>query len=441
MRRPILLAAAAVVLVALTAASCGHDDKGISVAGVSRSDVTEVVDAPASVVARAAATLTAPADGTLARLAVNPGDQVHKGQIVAVVDSPTAQKRLRDAKSALDAARNSGGGGVNIDLGSASKQLNASAAAAFDQARQAADHVTDPQVKAALLAQIGAAQKQFAGAAKSVDSAVRGVQRGIRSLGSAMSALGAAQRLQAQQAYDLAKATVDALTLRAPIAGVVQLGGATGGAAAGGTDLSSLLAGVSGGSSAPAAANATPAGVSTTVVAGGLVSAGTPILTIVDVSELGLVADVDETDIFLVKTGVPADVELDAAPGVTYPAIVTAIDILPTPNARGAVAYRVRLSLQSPPSGAQTPRPGMNAVAHLRVREAADTVAVPAAAVFSAEGHDMVWVRAADGKAERRPVTVGVSGADLVQITDGLLAGDQVVVTGVDKVHSGDQLP
>ncbi len=41
--------------------------------------------------------------------------------------------------------------------------------------------------------------------------------------------------------------------------------------------------------------------------------------TIVDVSSLSLAADVDETDVFLVKPGVKADAELDAVPGGAVP--------------------------------------------------------------------------------------------------------------------------
>ncbi|NUT36128.1 MAG: efflux RND transporter periplasmic adaptor subunit, partial [Hamadaea sp.] len=178
-----------------------------------------------------------------------------------------------------------------------------------------------------------------------------------------------------------------------------------------------------------------------TVPEGGIVAAGTAIVTIVDISELGLVAEVDETDILLVKPGLEAEVELDAAPGVRYPARVATIDVLPTANSRGAVAYRVRLALTGPPAGAPTPRPGMNAVARLLVREASSAVAVPAAAVFSAEGRDMIWVRTTDGTAERRPVTVGVTGTDLVQIVDGVQPGERVVIRGADKVTTGEELP
>jgi len=59
--------------------------------------------------------------------------------------------------------------------------------------------------------------------------------------------------------------------------------------------------------------------------------------------------------------------------------------------------------------------------------------------VFSADGRDTVWV-IRQGKAQRVPVTVGVSGADLVQVVDGLAEGDRIVVRGTDQVRAGQKL-
>jgi multidrug efflux pump subunit AcrA (membrane-fusion protein) len=443
--------AAVLLAFTLTAASCGDEPSDVAVGEVARATVVEVVDAPASVTARAAATLTAPADGTLAVLRVDAGTRVRRGQVLAIIDSPTAQARLKQARKALNAARRAGGGGGGINLGGVQRITDREAEAAFDAARDAADRIADPRLRAALRAQVDTAERRYDATARAAGQAIRAVQRGVASLSSAMSALTAAQRLQAQQAYDLAKATVDALTLRAPIAGVVQLGGPAGGAPGGGS-LTDLLAQLPGGApaggadSAGATGGAAPTlpGVDGAVPVGGLVTAGTPVLTVVDLGELGLLAEVDETDVLLIRVGVPASVELDAATGARYEGRVRSVDVLPTPSARGGVAYRVRLSLGAGgyPDGrsAPTPRPGMSAVAHLRVRAAADAVTVPAAAVFSADGRDAVWV-VRGGRAERIPVTVGVQGQDLVQIVTGVADGDSVVVRGTDQVRSGQELP
>ncbi|MBX6355002.1 MAG: HlyD family efflux transporter periplasmic adaptor subunit [Micromonosporaceae bacterium] len=445
--RPLAALAAIVVACTLTAASCGGGSSGVVVGTVGRGDVVEVVDAPASVTAKAAATLTAPADGTLAALRVRSGERVRAGQVLAIIDSPAAQARLRQAKRALSATRRVGGFGAGGDLSAVRRATDKSAKDAFAAARQAAEQIADVRLRDALLAQVTAAERRYSAAAEAADQAVRAVQRGVASLGSAISALSAAQRVQAQQAYDLAKSTVDALTLRAPISGVVQMGGGSTGAGSG-QSLTDLLqsAGVDPGalaSTAPGGGNDVLPGVDGTVPLGGRVAAGTAVLTIVDVAELGLLAEVDETDVLLVKPGVVATVELDAATGASYEARVRSVDLLPTPSSRGGVSYRVRLALgagrYADGRPAPTPRPGMSAVAHLRVREVEDAVTVPAAAVFSADGRDSVWA-VRDGKARPVPVTVGVQGQDVVQILSGLTEGQQVVVRGTDKVRAGQQV-
>jgi hypothetical protein len=39
------------------------------------------------------------------------------------------------------------------------------------------------------------------------------------------------------------------------------------------------------------------------------------------------------------------------------------------------------------------------------------------------------------------PVTVGVTGEDLVEIVAGLELGQRIVVTGADRVSEGQELP
>jgi RND family efflux transporter MFP subunit len=196
--------------------------------------------------------------------------------------------------------------------------------------------------------------------------------------------------------------------------------------------------------SAPPAASGALPGVDTAVAEGAAVGAGTPIVTVVDVGRLGLAADVDETDVLLVKPGGTATAELDAATGATYRATVRAVDLLPTTSAQGGVSYRVRLDLGRGTYGdgrtAPAPRPGMSGVVRLRVNQAVDAVTVPASAIVSADGRNTVWA-VQDGKAQRVPVTLGVQGEDVVQVTAGVAVGQRIVVAGADQVKPGQELP
>lgn len=451
-RVPLAALAGVVALPLFAVASCTSGTPAVGLGAAGRGDVTEVVDASATVTAKAVAGLTAPAAGTISVLSVSTGARVRAGQVVAVINSPAAQQQLREAGAALAAAQ-SGGGTAGVSGGAslvaAQRQTDAAAAAAFTQARVAAGQVSDPSVRAALLAQVDAAAKQYASVSANARSLADAVRNGIASVSSAVAALGAAQRAQAQAAYDLAKSTVDSLTLRAPIDGLVQLGGLSG--ASSGGSLADLLAGAGAGAGAGASGTggsgtgaASGPGTDDSVSVGSQVGPGSPVATIVDTSSLGLTADVDETDVILVAPGVPASVELDAAPDASYDAYVRTVDPLPTTSARGGVAYRVRLSLGagrfSDGRPAPPPRPGMSAVAHLSVRQAHGVVTVPAAAVYTASGHDAVWVDRG-GHAAQVGVTVGVQGQDQVEIVSGVNAGDRIVVRGADQVRAGQSLP
>jgi HlyD family secretion protein len=441
-RAPLALLAISISALSLTAAACEPSLDGIALDDVRRATVTEVVDVPASVTARAIATLTSPAEGTLASLTVQPGVSVAKDQVLAVIDSPAAQQRLAQAKSTLAAAGRIGYGFAPIDLSAVQDGLDAAAADSFTCAREAAAKISDDDLRAALLAQVDTAEARYRSAAATSRSLQRQVEQGLAGIGDAIGALGAAQRAQAQTAVDLAQSTVDALTLRAPIAGVVQI--APPSAAAVSDPLASIIGSVTGGAGAGGSGGDQAIGVDDVLTVGDRVSAGTAVLTIIDISEIGLVGEVDETDVLLVTPGITADVELDAAPGLRFEATVGTVDLLPTASTRGGVAYRIRLAFRAaePGPGGQappTPRPGMSAVAHLHVRTAVDAVAVPAAAVFTADGGGAVWL-VRDGRAVRQPVTVGVQGEDLVQIVTGLQPGERVVVTGTDKVTDGQDL-
>jgi len=429
------------LLLVLSASSCGGGPTGVSIGSAARGTVDEIVEAPGSVTARAAATVSAPSNGTLASLRVEAGDRVTKGEVVAVIDAPDVEARERSAAQALaEASRAGAPSGGTSGFTTVRRRTDQQAAKAFGEARAAAGKITDPALRAVLLKQVAVAQQQYSAASATAAEAVRSVQRGVASLGQALSSLSAAQRLQAQQAYELAAAAVDALTLRAPVAGVVQLGGPS---AASSASLTDLLSAGAAPTAAPAAGggSALP-GVDSAVPQGAFVAAGTPILTIVDVTRLGLTAEVDETDVLLVKPGVAATVELDAATGATYTAKVRAVDLLPTTSARGGVSYKARLDLTggsySDKSVAPTPLPGMSAVVRLQVRRATDAVTVPASAIVNADGRDTVWA-VRDGRYQRVPVTLGIQGEDVVQVTAGLDPGQRIVVSGADQVHPGDK--
>ena len=439
--------ATVLAVAALSVAGCtGGSGSDVEVAAVGRATVVEVVEAPATVSARATATVTSPANGTVAALRVREGQQVHAGQVLLRVESPDARRRLRQARRADAEAASAGtpGSAGAVDL-SAADRADAAAQRAFARARRAAERIPPGPARQQALSALRVSQSQYDAARASADQAARALAAGLGSLSDAVTALSAAQRVQTRAAVDAARREVAALTVRAPVAGTVSLSPPAASTAA--TDPSALVDQLPEnlqGQAGDLLGTGSSGSVDAVLAQGRPVSSGQPVLTVTDTSTLSLTAQVDETDVLLVRPGVPASAELDAVPDAQYEAAVTTIDPAPTSSTRGGVTYVVRLSLgrgtAADGSTAPTPRPGMSAVVDLQVRTARDTVAVPAAAVFRDGRRDAVWVVVHDVARERR-VRLGAQGKARVQVLEGLKVGEHVVVRGADQVHDGQHLP
>ena len=430
--------AAVGVVPALLLAGCGGDDGAdVRVEEVGRGTVNEVVDAPATVTARATSTVTSPADGTVASLVVPDGATVRRGDVLLVLDSPAARERLASAQETA------AGAGVRVvlpqaDLDPLQDQLDRAASDAFATSRSAAAQVPDPAARAAALTAIAEAEARYAAAAAAARSVVASVGAGVGSVEDALNAVGSTQRASADALVASAQATVDGLTVRAPQDGVVTYGDG-GGGETGAPDLSGLVGALPpelAGAAEALGGGGGPAPQTTAALAVGVnVASGSPLLSVTDTSGLGVVAEVDETDVLLVRPGVQAGVELDAVPSADYSASVTSVDVMPTSSTGGGVTYRVRLSLVVPP-GAPSPLPGMSAVVDLRVRESVGALSVPAAAVVRDGAADAVYVEE-DGAYRRREVVLGALGEEAVEVVSGLRLGERVVVSGADQLTDG----
>lgn len=438
----------ALVAVLLVSACSSEEGPVVEAGTVGRQTVVERVEAPAAVVAAATAVITSPANGTVARVAVRDGQRVNRGRTLFVVDSPETEQRLAQAEQAAAAVA------APVDLpqastGASAQQSAAAAQRAFAQAREGAKQIQDKDLRKQALQQVSAAEAQFAAAQAQAQATVQQINSSVAALEQTLGSFTQAQQAQARAAVVAARKAEAALTVKAPIGGRVVLGASAG--SGGGADVSGLvdqlpsslagqaesLLGSGGGGS--------DSGSSSGIVSvGSPVSEGDPILTITDTSELWLRAEVDETDVLLVRKGVKADVELDAVPGARYRAAVRNVDLSPTTSSRGGVSYVVRLTLGggtlADGTPAPAPRPGMSAVAALRVITSVDALAVPASAVFREGDRDAVWV-VTDGVASVQHVTLGAQGEEYLEVVEGLSEGETIVVRGADQVVDGEELP
>lgn len=85
-------------------------------------------------------------------------------------------------------------------------------------------------------------------------------------------------------------------------------------------------------------------------------------------------------------------------------------------------------------------RPGQFVEIRSDTREVADALAVPDSALVYESGNAFVWRVGAERKAERVDVETGIRDGGRIQVSEGLAAGDEVVVAGVNKVFPGATL-
>lgn len=159
-------------------------------------------------------------------------------------------------------------------------------------------------------------------------------------------------------------------------------------------------------------------------------AAGQPMFTLIRDGALELRADIAETDLTRLANGQTADLRL-----VSGQALLKATIRLVEPSIDPTTRLgRARLTLADPTQV----RPGMFVEASILVGEA-DAIAVPVTALKTSGSQTSVML-VQDGTVSQRMVKIGIRDAGYVQITDGLKAGDLVVLKAGAFVRDGDHI-
>ena len=167
------------------------------------------------------------------------------------------------------------------------------------------------------------------------------------------------------------------------------------------------------------------------IEAGGAVGVQTPMFTIGDISTLVVLAPVSELDVTSLDPGDPVDVALDALAGRVltghirrvFPAADSVTRLVPVEVALTGTAAREAL-------------PGFLARVTFRLDPRSGVLMVPAGALLEdASGSAVFVVR--DGRASRRRVERGGTFEGRVEIVDGLVPGETVVVAGATELRDG----
>jgi RND family efflux transporter MFP subunit len=127
--------------------------------------------------------------------------------------------------------------------------------------------------------------------------------------------------------------------------------------------------------------------------------------------------------------------KFDALPDEEFHGQVTRVEPYVDPSTRTS---SVEIELNNESIGNRL-RPGMFGQASIVEREFKNTILVPASAIQNGDSGSFVFLEE-NGTAKIKPVTTGIRQGDYVQITDGLVSGDRVIVFGGSNLNDGDSV-
>jgi membrane fusion protein, multidrug efflux system len=174
------------------------------------------------------------------------------------------------------------------------------------------------------------------------------------------------------------------------------------------------------------------------VEVGAMVSAGTPVLRIVQVDPVKVAGGVPERYAGEVAPGSVARVSFDALGIEETDARVEYVAATVNPRNR---TFEVELRVPNP---GRVIKPEM--VANIRIvrRVLDDAVVIPQNAVVRVEDGYVAYVAETDESGEAvarvRPLSLGPSQRNLVVVREGLEAGDRLIVVGQQQVADGDRI-
>jgi membrane fusion protein (multidrug efflux system) len=163
---------------------------------------------------------------------------------------------------------------------------------------------------------------------------------------------------------------------------------------------------------------------------GALVSPGTAIVTLDDLSRVKVDFNLPEMLLSRLAPGLTLEVHSDAYPDRTFTAVVTSVDTRIDPATRSVTTVAEIDNRDG------LLRPGMFMTVRVQLSTDASALLVPEQALVPQGTRQFVYL-VLDGKAVRREVTLGTRLRGQVQILSGLAAGESVVVEGTQRLRDG----
>jgi HlyD family secretion protein len=358
-----------------------------------RSDLVQTVVASGRIITPQRASVGTVITGRVARIPVEQGQSVKRGDVLIVLDDEDERAAVAQASGAVAQAEARLRQLREVSLPAAEQAL-IQAQANLTQARQQHERAKELKAKGFVSqAALDDAQRNLDVAESQLRAAKLQVATN-RPSGSDF-ALAQTALAQARANLGVAQAKLDQTVILAPVDGTL---------------------------------------ISRNVEPGNVVQAGKELMALAPEGETQVVVQIDEKNLAQLRIGQHALASADAFPKERFEAVLVYIN--PGIDAlRGSV--EVKLRVPKPPAYL---RQDMTVSVDIEVARSAGTVVVPADTVRDAGGAQP-WVLAVDGgRAVRRAVKLGLKGDGRIEVLDGVAPGDRLISASQAMVGSGQRV-
>ena len=376
-------------------AGCSGDAKDaeasipVEIVAVEKATLHETVTSDAVLFPIAQSALVPKISAPVKKFCVNRGSRVRAGELLAVLENRDLAAAAQDSKGSYDQAQATYETTTTADLPQELQKAQLDAQAArqqFDAQQKVYDSRKELFAQGALprkeLDQAGVdltnARNQYEVAQKHLDA--------LNAVGKQQTLKSAKGQLEsAQGKYENASAQLSYSEIRSPINGVV-------------TDRP--------------------------LYPGEMAAAGTPLLTVMDTSQVTARAHIPQQVASLLKVGDSATI---TAAGFDKP--IPAKVSLVSPALDSSSTTIEIWALAKNPGGKL--KPGSSVQVSITVRSVPDALTIPAVALLTAQdGTTSVMLAGSDGHAHQKDVKAGIREGDRVQIIEGITAVDHIVASG-----------
>jgi membrane fusion protein (multidrug efflux system) len=167
------------------------------------------------------------------------------------------------------------------------------------------------------------------------------------------------------------------------------------------------------------------------VQSGTYTNAGSPIVTVADVSSLLAEATVGEAQVSSIAVGTNVKVKLDALNGQEFDGTVTRISPTATLPSR---TFTAEITI---PNAEGTLKAGMFAEVEIPTQIHQAALVIPESALVMRDDQKTVFVVGPDNKVQQKVLTLGYIGDGWAEVLDGVAEGDTIVVDGQNKIKDG----